>query len=265
MGAKKVKRTFIVLVLSFMMFNLFVSMASNSYFLGKILKNNYFLTVELQNNLKLPQIEEFEKFLLKNNSVKGLRYLDKTEAFRNLQKELEIIIPKSENPLPNSIIVSFNNENDIHVVQELLDVNPNVREIYIDSKFLQSTQMKVSAVNTSLFLFLFFAGSMFFLISTTLRGNIFKDYTMYAIKNSQNPKNYTVARNKNLIPFIVSAVIGNLLFFNIYIILRDKLLILLPNLILQSFKQLFFIEFIAVLIVIVVSWKATAKVKKEEV
>ena len=125
--------------------------------------------------------------------------------------------------------------------------------------------MKVSAVNTSLFLFLFFAGSMFFLISTTLRGNIFKDYTMYAIKNSQNPKNYMVARNKNLIPFIVSAIIGNLLFFNIYIILRDKLLILLPNLILQSFKQLFFIEFIAVLIVIVVSWKATAKVKKEEV
>lgn len=263
MGIKKVKRTFLVLVLSFMIFNLFISVASNSYFLGKVLKDNYFLTVELQNNLKTSQIEEFEKFLLKNKNVKGLRYLDKTEAFRNLQKELEIIIPKSENPLPNSIIVSFDNEENIHAVQELLDVNPNVREIYIDSKFLQSTQMKVSAVNTTLFLFLFFAGSMFFLISTTLRGNIFKDYTIYAIKNSQNPKNYMVARNKNLIPFIASAVIGGLLFFNIYIIIRDKLLILLPNLILQSFKQLFLVEFIAVLIVIVVSWKATSRVNKE--
>lgn len=263
MGTKKVKRTFLVLVLSFMIFNLFVSLASNSYFLGKVLKNNYFFTIELQNNLTVSQIEEFEKFLLKNENVKGLRYLDKTEAFRNLQKELEIIIPKSENPLPNSIIVSFDNEEDIHAVQELLDVNPNVREIYIDSKFLQSTQMKVSAVNTSLFLFLFFAGSMFFLISTTLRASVFKDYTMYAIKNAQNPKNYMVARNKNLIPFIASSVIGGLLFFNIYIILRDKLLILLPNLILQSFKQLFFVEFIAVLVVIVVSWKATARVNKE--
>ncbi|MGL5722969.1 cell division protein FtsX, partial [Cetobacterium sp.] len=129
MENRKGKRTFIALVLSFMIFNIFISLSSNSYFIGKILKNNYFMTVELQNDGVKEKIQEFEKFLLENENVKGVKFLSKEEAFRNLQKELEIVIPKSENPLPNSIIIYFKNEKNLHAIQELLDVNPMVREI----------------------------------------------------------------------------------------------------------------------------------------
>nr|WP_307775916.1 permease-like cell division protein FtsX [uncultured Cetobacterium sp.] len=263
MGTKKIKGTFIVLILSFMIFNLFVSIASNSYFIGKKLKDDYFFTIELKNNIDEKDINEFEKFLLSNPNVKGIRFLDKDEAFRNLQKELEIVIPKSENPLPNSMIVKFENEKNIQAIQELLDVDSRVREIYIDSSFLQSTQRKVSAVNTTLFLFSLLSLATFYIINVVLREMIFKDYMIFAIRNPQNSKNYLVARNKNLIPFFVSAVIGSLIYFNIYTIIREKLNLLLPDLILQSFKQLFYIEAVAMIVVLGLSWKMTKKIRNE--
>lgn len=265
MENRKGKRTFIALVLSFMIFNIFISLSSNSYFIGKILKNNYFMTVELQNDGVKEKIQDFEKFLLENENVKGVKFLSKEEAFRNLQKELEIVIPKSENPLPNSIIIYFKNEKNLHAIQELLDVNPMVREIYIDNQFLQSTQKKISAVNISLFLCLFLSLGMYYQITTILRGVIIRDYMLYAIKNPENKKNFFVARNKNLIPFLGSAIVGGLIFFNIYTILRERYEQILSTLILQSFKQIVILEMLATLAVIVLAWQSTAKLKRDEV
>ncbi|MEG0070121.1 cell division protein FtsX [Cetobacterium sp.] len=264
MGTKKIKRTFITLTLSFMVFSLFVSMASNSYFIGKMLKNNYFLTIELQNENSRDRIQEFEKFLIENENVKGVRFLDRNEAFRNLQKELEIVIPKSENPLPNSIVVYFKDENKLNAIQELLDVNPIVREIYLDSNLLESTQKKVSALNISLFIFLFFAISMYFQISTILRGIIVRDYMILSVKTPQNNRNFEIARNRNLIPFVGASIIGGLVFFNFYVIFRQKFQDILSNLILQSFNQLVLVEVVAIFFAVIFSWKSSSKLKKEE-
>ena len=265
MERKKGVRTFIALTLSFIIFNIFISLSSNSYFIGKVLKNNYFLTIELQNDESKDKIQEFERFLLENPDVKGARFLSKEEAFRNLQKELEIVIPKSENPLPNSIIVYFKEEKNLHAIQELLDVNPMVREIYIDSQFLQNTQRKISAANVSLFICLLLSAGMYYPITTILRGTIIRDYIIFSIKAPQNKKNFVVARNKNLIPFFVSAVVGGMIFFNIYIILREKYQQILSTLILQSFKQIIVVEIIATLILLVLAWQSTGKLKKDEV
>lgn len=258
-------RTFIALTISFIIFNIFISLSSNSYFIGKILKSDYFFTIELQNDNSKEKLQEFEKFLIENENVKGTRFLSKEEAFRNLQKELEIVIPKSENPLPNSIIVYFKNEKNLHAIQELLDVNPMVREIYIDSQFLQNTQRKISAANMSLVICLVLSVGMYYPITTILRGVIIRDYIIFSIKAPQNRKNFTVARNKNLIPFFGSALVGGMVFFNIYIILRDQYQQILSTLILQSFKQIIVIEIIATLILLFLAWKSTGKLKKEEV
>lgn len=265
MERRKVTRTFIALTLSFIIFNIFISLSSNSYFIGKMLKNNYFLTIELQNDDSKEKIQEFEKFLLENSEIKGIRFLSKEEAFRNLQKELEIVIPKSENPLPNSIIVYFKEEKNLQAIQELLDVNPMVREIYIDSQFLQNTQRKISAVNMSLFICLFLSIGMYYPITTILRGTIIRDYIIFKIKTPQNTKNFMISRNKNLIPFFISALIGNMVFFNVYIILREKYQQILPNLILQSFKQIMIIEIFSTLVLLTLAWKSTSKLKKVEV
>ncbi|MGL5796994.1 MAG: hypothetical protein ACRCYT_02195, partial [Cetobacterium sp.] len=73
------------------------------------------------------------------------------------------------------------------------------------------------------------------------------------------------ARNKNLIPFLGSSLIGGLLFFNVYIILKEKYQQIFSTLILQSFKQLLMLEIIATIIVIILAWKSTSKLKKDEV
>lgn len=262
MEVKKIKRTFIALTLSFMIFNIFISLSSNSYFIGKVLKNNYFLTIELQNEESKEKIQEFERYLLENENIRGVRFLSKEEAFRNLQKELEIIIPKSENPLSNSIIIYFKNEKNIHAIQELLDVNPMVREIYIDSKFLQNTQRKISALNISLFIFIFLSLAMYYQVSTLLRGVIVRDYMLLSVNNPQNKRNFEIARNRNLIGFIGSAAIGGLLFANVYVVLRDKYQMILPNLILQSFKQILLVEVLATIIVVFLSWKSSNSLRK---
>ena len=265
MERRKGARTFIALTLSFIIFNIFISLSSNSYFIGKILKSDYFFTIELQNDNSKEKLQEFEKFLIENENVKGTRFLSKEEAFRNLQKELEIVIPKSENPLPNSIIVYFKDEKNLHAIQELLDVNPMVREIYIDSQFLQNTQRKISAANMSLFVCLVLSLGMYYPITTILRGVIIRDYMIFAIKAPQNRKNFSVARNKNLIPFFGSALVGGMIFFNIYVILREKYQQILSTLILQSFKQIIVIEIVATLVLVFLAWKSTGKLKKDEV
>ncbi|MGL4971336.1 MAG: permease-like cell division protein FtsX, partial [Cetobacterium sp.] len=91
MQNRKGKRTFIALVLIFMIFNIFISLSSNSYFIGKTLKNNYFMTIELQNDTEKDKIQNFEKFILQNENVKSIKFLSKDEAFKNLQRELDIV------------------------------------------------------------------------------------------------------------------------------------------------------------------------------
>ncbi|WP_432204855.1 permease-like cell division protein FtsX [Cetobacterium somerae] len=265
MESRKGMRTFIALTFSFIIFNIFISLSSNSYFIGKVLKNNYFLTIELQNEGSKDKIQEFERFLLENQNVRGTRFLSKEEAFRNLQKELEIVIPKSENPLPNSIIVYFKEEKNLHAIQELLDVNPMVREIYIDSQFLQSTQRKISAANMSLFICLILSLGMYYPITTILRGTIIRDYMIFSIKAPQNKRNFMIARNKNLIPFFVSSLVGAMVFFNIYIILSESYQKVLSNLILQSFKQIILVEVLATALLLFLAWKSTGKLKRDEV
>ncbi|MGL5000355.1 MAG: cell division protein FtsX [Cetobacterium sp.] len=265
MENKKGKRTFIALTISFVIFNIFISLSSNSYFIGKILKNNYFMTIELQNDGEKEKVQEFEKFLLENENVKGIKFLSREEAFRNLQKELEIVIPKNENPLPNSIIVHFKNEKNLQTIQELLDVNPMVREIYIDNQFLQNNIKKIKAVNISIAVFLVLSLFVYYQITTILRGVIIRDYMIYSIKNPQNKKNFLVARNKNLIPLIGSSLVGGLFFSNAYIILKDKYEDILSALILQSFKQIFIVQILATFIVLILSWKSTARLKRDEV
>lgn len=85
--------------------------------------------------------------LLKDENVRGIRFLSKIEAFKNLQKELEIVIPRSENPLSDSIVVYIDDDNNIQALQEKLDTDEMVREIYIDSQFLQNIKRKVKAIN----------------------------------------------------------------------------------------------------------------------
>lgn len=247
-----------------MILSLFTAIASNSYFIRKILKNNYFITVELQNDVSKEQIKDFEKNLLMNENIKGVKFLDKDEAFRNLQKELEIIIPKSENPLSNSIILYFKSENNLPSIQELLDVNPVVREVYLDVNFLQNTEQKISAFNMVMFLSTFLVLCTGFQITTILRGAIVRDFLILNIRNYSGKRNFEIARNRNLIPFIGSSILGVLVFFNIYTVFKERFQEILTSLIFQSFTQLVYVILVVNILVIIFSWTSSKNLKRKE-
>lgn len=259
MNIRKIRISYFILILSFTIFTLFSTVLSNSYFLSKRLKEEYFFTVELQKNLTTQEINDFEKILLSHPNVRGVKFLGREEAFYALQKELEIVIPRSENPLPNSMIISFETENDLAILQEFLDVNPNIREIFIDSNFIQNIQRKVNVLDTVMIISVLFLLAVMVQINIILRGEIFKDYMFHYLKTPENPKNFMLARNKNLIPLFLSSIIGSLIFFNIYIVFRGKLSAMLPDLIIQSFSQLILFHIGLLLVFLVYSWKTSIR------
>lgn len=71
-----------------------------------------------------------------------------------------------------------------------------------------------------------------------------------------------MARNKTVLSFVASSIYGMLLFFNIYMLLRDELQTVISTLILQSFKQLLIVEIVAVLVLIFIAVRISKKFKK---
>ena len=64
---------------------------------------NSFIVADLQNNLDKDKKNEIEKYILGVDGVRSVRFMDKSESFKNLQNELNISIPESSNPLTDSL------------------------------------------------------------------------------------------------------------------------------------------------------------------
>lgn len=265
MGIGKISRTFIALLFSFLLLSLSTTIASNGYFLNKNLQKKYFVTVELKNDVTNEKIQSFEKELLQNENVKSIKFLGKDQAFLNLQREFEIVIPKAENPLPNSLIVYFEKDENLQAIQELLDVNPMVREVFLDSKFYNEIQNMAKLSQTTMIVGIVLAFFVEYVMVTILRGVIIRDYMLFSVRYPQKKNCFEMARSKNIIQFIASGIIAILLFLNIYVILVAKIQVVFSNVILQSFYQLIPIQLLAYLFVFVLAFKSSGKLRKSGV
>lgn len=262
---KRGKRGFYALITIFILLNLVVTLVSNCYFIAEMLKRNYYITVELHSNLKKEQIKNFEKELLENNAVTGVKYLSKEQAFRELQKELEITIPKNDNQLPNSMLITFKNENNFREIQDFLDKSKLVREVYVDESFLVKISKKVEVLNTLFIVTSIIGVSFIYLVIVTLKDNISLDFMKLNIENNYKESNYTVVRTKNYIILFASALVGTLIFFNIYLFFKDKIQYLLNDFVLQSFNQLLLSIVVVLGVVLLFAINVTRKYKVEEV
>ena len=101
------KKTFILLVISFVILNFFLSFVINISSATKKIENSYFFTADLRNNLNEEEKNKTEVEVLNIEGVKKVRYLSKEEAFKKLQFQLDIAIPKGENPLSDSLLIYF--------------------------------------------------------------------------------------------------------------------------------------------------------------
>ncbi|MDO4589310.1 MAG: permease-like cell division protein FtsX, partial [Fusobacterium sp.] len=127
------KKTFILLVISFIILNFFLSVLTNISSINKKIDNSYFFTADLKSELKEEEKNKIEIDILGVEGVRRVRYLSKEEAFKNLQTQLDVAIPKGENPLSDSLLIYFDSLDTAEKIQESLENNQNIKEVFVDA------------------------------------------------------------------------------------------------------------------------------------
>ena len=213
-------RVFYVIVITIVALNIFISFSLNLKKISNETLINSFIIVDLQNNLDEEKRNEIEKYILTIDGVRSVRFMDKSESFKNLQNELNISIPEASNPLTDSLIVSVKSSELMSQVQEIIETREEVKEVYKDEPYLKQSQEQ------SYIIYIAQIGSAIFSILIALVTIIiFNLGVAIEFLNNANTgldyrKNIKNSKLKNLVPFSMSSVVATLIFFNIYIFFR---------------------------------------------
>ena len=262
------KKTFILLVISFIILNFFLSFFLNVSSATKKVENSYFFTADLKLNLSEEEKNKIEMDILGIDGVKKVRYLSKEEAFEALQFQLDIAIPKGENPLSDSLLIYFDSPTRLEKIQENLESNQNIKEFLIDANFIAHKEREVKFYKLILVsIVLGMAIPSMFMIYF-----IFYNAVSIEFLNNQdiiNDEKTNMARSKkvNLLPFTAASIIGTLIFFNGYIYIREQMLKISSKYLMLSLGEMVVIQVLIILMINIVIWinpLKLAKVSMEE-
>ena len=249
------KKTFILLVISFIILNFFLSVLINISSMNKKIDNSYFFTADLKSELKEEEKNKIEVEILGLEGVRKVRYLSKEEAFKNLQTQLDVAIPKGENPLSDSLLIYFNSLDDAEKLQENLENNQNIKEIFVDAAFIGYQEREKKFYN------LLFAMIMIFLVAPSILGIYYTFYNAVAIDflnyNDIIPDdriNSKRAKKVNLLPFTGAALMGTLIFFNVYTYFREEIIEISSKYLILSIGEIFVVQVLAIIAINMVIW-----------
>lgn len=249
------KKTFILLVISFIILNFFLSVLINISSMNKKIDNSYFFTADLKSELKEEGKNKIEVEILGLDGVRKVRYLSKEEAFKNLQTQLDVAIPKGENPLSDSLLIYFNKLDDAEKIQENLENNQNIKEVFVDAAFIGYQEREKKFYN------LLFAMMMIFLVAPSILGIYYIFYNAVAIDflnyNDIIPDdrvNSRRAKKVNLLPFTGAALMGTLIFFNIYTYFREEIIEISSKYLILSIGEIFVVQVLAIIAINMVIW-----------
>lgn len=249
------KKTFILLVISFIILNFFLSVLINISSVNKKIDNSYFFTADLKSELKEEEKNKIEVEILGLEGVRKVRYLSKEEAFKNLQTQLDVAIPKGENPLSDSLLIYFNSLDDAEKLQENLENNQNIKEIFVDAAFIGYQEREKKFYN------LLFAMIMIFLVAPSILGIYYTFYNAVAIDflnyNDIIPDdriNSKRAKKVNLLPFTGAALMGTLIFFNVYTYFREEIIEISSKFLILSIGEIFIVQVLAIIAINMIIW-----------
>lgn len=249
------KKTFILLVISFIILNFFLSVLINISSMNKKIDNSYFFTADLKSELKEEEKNKIEVEILGLEGVRKVRYLSKEEAFKNLQTQLDVAIPKGENPLSDSLLIYFNSLDDAEKLQENLENNQNIKEIFVDAAFIGYQEREKKFYN------LLFAIIMIFLVAPSILGIYYTFYNAVAIDflnyNDIIPDdriNSKRAKKVNLLPFTGAALMGTLIFFNVYTYFREEIIEISSKYLILSIGEIFVVQVLAIIAINMIIW-----------
>ena len=213
-------RVFYIIVITIVSLNIFISFSLNLKKVSKETLINSFIIVDLQNNLDEEKRNEIEKYILTIDGVRSVRFMDKSESFKNLQNELNISIPEASNPLTDSLIVSVKSAELMNEVQEIIEAREEVKEVYKDEPYLKQSQeqsdiIRIAQIGSAIFSFLI---ALVTIVIFNLGVAI--EFLNNANTGLDYRENIRSSKLKNLVPFSMSSVVATLIFFNIYIFFR---------------------------------------------
>jgi len=240
--------TVVPFLIVFFFLNALCATILNFYMCAREIDKNYFFSVDLRPNLSMAQEEALEKQILSVYGVKNVRYVSRDASFRDLQTQLGIALPESENSLADSMIVWFRNKSDLSNLQERLEAMADVKETYIDLLQIQYRENEVKFYKL-LIVILF---GIFFAPLLILTGFIFYNgFSLeYANKIDESLDERKLRRRAkwvNVLPMLVCVVISSLVFVNAYLYFGDLLLTIRPEARILSLRELLIPQSVGVL------------------
>lgn len=255
------KSTFVLTVLSFIILNFFLAFFINVDSIKNKVESEYFFTADFHKNVTDEEKEKLEIEILKLEGVKQVRYISKEEAFQKLQYQLDVAIPKAENPLSDSLVVFFDKPINIEGIQVRLENNENIKEVFVDGEYInyKERQLKFYKI-LSLSLLLVCILPVLALIYYIFYSAISIDYINNVGVIKDDEVNKARAKSVNLLPFTSASIIGTLIFFNIYIYFRNHLLLVSNGYLLLSLKEIIFIQLGIIFIINFLIWLKPIKI-----
>ena len=249
-----IRRGFLGIIVAAFIFNMFFAGFLNITSQVKEFRNKNFIMAELQGRLSQAKKEELEEKFLNLKEVQKITYVDSYTAFQDLQKNLGIVIPRGENPLPDTFRIYFKNAKDVEKLQSVLEETQEIKEFFIDGIYISEINSRIRILN--LFGLIFMSGMIcsLFILNSIFMFQIENDYLLNYIGDSTNLRNRLKAKNVNLLPFTVAVSLGLFLFFNFYVTVRKALIQGAVFTDVLSLMQIFYIQTGAALLIILLAW-----------
>ncbi len=255
------KTTFILTVLSFIILNFFLAFFINVDTIKSRVEAGYFFTADFHKNVSSEDKEKLEIEILKLEGVKQVRYVSKEEAFQKVQYQLDVAIPKGENPLSDSLIIFFDKPTDIEKIQVKLENNENIKEVFVDGEYINYKERQLKFYQmVSVGIVLGCILPLLALIYYIFYSAVSIDYINNVGLIKDDKTNRIRAKSVNLLPFTAGSIIGTLIFFNIYIYFRNHLLLISNRYLVLSLKEIIFIQFWIILIINLLIWLKPIKI-----
>ena len=255
------KTTFILTVLSFIILNFFLAFFINVDAIKSRVEAGYFFTADFHKNVSSEDKEKLEIEILKLEGVKQVRYVSKEEAFQKVQYQLDVAIPKGENPLSDSLIIFFDKPTDIEKIQVKLENNENIKEVFVDGEYINYKERQLKFYQmVSVGIVLGCILPLLTLIYYIFYSAVSIDYINNVGLIKDDKTNRIRAKSVNLLPFTAGSIIGTLIFFNIYIYFRNHLLLISNRYLVLSLKEIIFIQFGIILIINLLIWLKPIKI-----
>lgn len=249
-----IRRGFLGIIVAAFIFNMFFAGFLNFTSQVKEFRNKNFIMAELQGRLSQAKKEELEEKFLNLKEVQKITYVDSYTAFQDLQKNLGIVIPRGENPLPDTFRIYFKNAKDVEKLQSVLEETQEIKEFFIDGIYISEINSRIRILN--LFGLIFMSGMIcsLFILNSIFMFQIENDYLLNYIGDSTNLRNRLKAKNVNLLPFTVAVSLGLFFFFNFYVVVRRTLIQGAVFTDVLSLMQIFYIQTGAAVLIILLAW-----------